>query len=116
MKKIILSAIVLTIAAGIQAQEIPERKGERPHMQEGRNHHMQKGRKQHGQHMDMQKLNLTEDQKAKFKTQRETFHKQMEDLKKNENITVKEYKTSARNKNLRQTAYLPANKKVNQRK
>ena len=50
MKKIILSAIVLTIAAGIQAQEIPERKGERPHMQEGRNHHMQKGRKQHGQH------------------------------------------------------------------
>lgn len=70
MKKIILSAIVLTIAAGIQAQEIPERKGERPHMQEGRNHHMQKGRKQHGQHMDMQKLNLTEDQKAKFKTQR----------------------------------------------
>ena len=36
---------------------------------------MQKGRKQHGQHMDMQKLNLTEDQKAKFKTQRETFHK-----------------------------------------
>ncbi|MBK6383226.1 MAG: hypothetical protein IPF69_07105 [Chitinophagaceae bacterium] len=97
MKKIILSAIVLTIAAGIQAQEIPERKGERPHMQEGRNHHMQKGRKQHGQHMDMQKLNLTEDQKAKFKTQRETFHKQMEDLKKNENITVKEYKTRLEN-------------------
>ena len=89
MKKIILSAIVLTIAAGIQAQEIPERKG--------RNHHMQKGRKQHGQHMDMQKLNLTEDQKAKFKTQRETFHKQMEDLKKNENITVKEYKIRLEN-------------------
>ena len=97
MKKIILSAIVLTIAAGIQSQEIPESKGERPHMQEGRNHHMQKGRKQHGQHMDMQKLNLTEDQKAKFKTQRETFHKQMEDLKKNENITVKEYKTRLEN-------------------
>lgn len=93
MKKIILSVFVLSMAVALQAQEIPERKAERPQMQEGRDHHMQKGGKHHGQNMDMQKLNLTEDQKAKFKSQRENIHKQMEELKKNDNITVKEYRS-----------------------
>ncbi|MEI2740181.1 MAG: hypothetical protein V9F01_15515 [Chitinophagaceae bacterium] len=86
MKKLILSAVVLSMAVAVQAQEIPERKAERPGMHERKRHH--------GHHrMDMQKLNLTDDQKAKFKSQRESFHKQMEDLKKNENITVKEFKS-----------------------
>lgn len=86
MKKLILSAVVLSMAIAAQAQEIPERKSEKPHMMERKKHH-------HG--MAMQKLNLTEDQKAKFKSQNESFRKQMEELKKNENITVKEWKAKA---------------------
>ena len=80
MKKITLSLAVLAIAFAAQAQEIPQRKSERPHMME---------RKRHHPGMDMQKLNLTEEQKAKFKSQRESFHKQMEVLQKNDNITVR---------------------------
>ncbi len=88
MKKIILSAVVLTMAFAVQAQEIPERKGERPPMTE---------RKKHHQGMEFQKLNLTEEQKVKFKTQNESFRKQMEELKKNDNITVKDWKAKAEN-------------------
>lgn len=86
MKKITLSLAVLAIAFAAQAQEIPQRKSERPHMMERKRHHPE---------MDMQKLNLTEEQKAKFKSQRESFHKQMEVLQKNDNITVKEWRNKA---------------------
>ncbi|MBK7290629.1 MAG: hypothetical protein IPI78_10630 [Chitinophagaceae bacterium] len=85
MKKIILSALVVSMALAVNAQQIPERKTDKPEMR----HKMDRNK---GSRMDMQKLNLTEDQKAQFKTQRESFRKQMEDLKKNENITVKEQK------------------------
>jgi Spy/CpxP family protein refolding chaperone len=88
MKKIILSTLVLSLAFAVQAQEIPERKSERPPMME---------RKKHHRGMEFQKLNLTEDQKAKFKTQNESFRKQMEELKKNDNITVKDWKAKAEN-------------------
>lgn len=86
MKKIITLFLVAAIAGtSVTAQEIPQRKSEHPRM-------MHKGKHQrHG--MDMKKLNLTEDQKAQFKAQRESFKKQMEELKKNENITVKEWKS-----------------------
>lgn len=83
MKKIILSALIVSMAIGVNAQNIPERKTGKPGM-----HHKMDRKK--GERMDMQKLNLTEDQKAKFKTQRESFRSQMEELKKNDNITVKE--------------------------
>jgi len=86
MKKLILSAAVLSIAFAVQAQEIPDRKTDRPHMMERKKQH-------HG--MEFQKLNLTEDQKAQFKTQNESFRKQMEELKKNDNITVKEWREKA---------------------
>ena len=43
--------------------------------------------------MDMKQLNLTETQKEQFKKEKENFRKQMEELKKNENITVKEWKS-----------------------
>lgn len=85
MKKIILSALVVSMALAVNAQQIPERKTDKPPM-----HHKMDRKK--GSRMDMQKLNLTEEQKAQFKTQRESFRMQMEDLKKNENITVKEQK------------------------
>lgn len=88
MKKIILSTLVLSLAFALQAQEIPDRKGERPTLIE---------RKKHHRGMEFQKLNLTEEQKAKFKSQDESFRKQMDALKKNDNITVKEWKAKAEN-------------------
>ncbi len=75
--------MVLSMAVAVQAQEIPERKTDRPVR-----HERMKGR--HGGGMDMKALNFTEEQKAQFKTQRETFRKQLEELKKNDGITVKE--------------------------
>src|SRR5258705_4683606 len=88
MKKIILSVLVLSVTFALKAQEIPERKTEKPMMM----HEQHKGH--HGtDRMDMQKLDLTDAQKEQFKTQRESFRKQMEELKKNDNITVKEWKS-----------------------
>ena len=87
MKKLILVILVSSLAVAAKSQEIPERKAERPMMQgrhQGR-HHMPG--------MDMKQLNLTDAQKEQFKAQRESFHKQMEELKKNDNITVKEWKS-----------------------
>lgn len=88
MKKIILATLVLSLTFAIKAQEIPERKAERPTMMHGKHkgHHSMAG-------MEMQKLNLTDAQKEQFKTQRESFRNQMEELKKNDNITVKEWKS-----------------------
>lgn len=84
MKKIILSAAVILLATvAVNAQEIPERKAGKPGMH-------QKHKRGHG--MDMKALNLTDAQKEQFKKERESFQKQMEELKKNENITVKEMK------------------------
>lgn len=81
--------LVLSQAVSAQAQKIPERKGEKPQMMERKKHHQGM--------MEMQKLNLTEDQKTKFKSQQQSFHQQMEELKKNDNITVKEWKSKAEN-------------------
>ena len=56
--------------------------------------------RRHGKHhqgMDMQKLNLTDDQKGKLKSIHEDFRNQMTELKKNDNITVKEWKTRMEN-------------------
>jgi len=77
MKKIILSLFVVALAAGAQAQETPSKKTDASHHYDGKRGH-------HGKHrggMDLQSLNLTEDQKAQFKTQHESMRKQMEQLK-----------------------------------
>ena len=87
MKKIIVSMLLFSLVLAAKAQEIPERKHERPMMQE-----RHQGRP-HMQGMDIKQLNLTDAQKEQFKTQRESFRKQMEELKKNDNITVKEWKS-----------------------
>ena len=89
MKKIILSAFVLSLAVAVQAQDKPQRDHHRTPMMEGKRHH--------GGMMDMKALNLTEDQKTQFKTQNESFRKKMEELKKNDNITVKDWKSKAEN-------------------
>lgn len=84
MKRIFASvlAIALTITA-VQAQEIPERKHDGVHRQDGRKKHNGK---------EMADLNLSEDQKAQFRALNEEHHKQMADLKKQDNLTVKDSK------------------------
>ena len=77
MKKIILAGLVMSMAVAVQAQDGKHRR------HEGMKHRTDA----------IHKLNLSEEQKAKFKTQHEDFRKKMEELKKNENITVKEWKS-----------------------
>ncbi len=86
MKKLMLPLLTLAFALSANAQEIPERKGDHPPMM----HHKQKGGPDHRK--AMKELNLTEAQKEQLKTEKEAFHKKMEAHKKNENITVKEWK------------------------
>ena len=88
MKKIILSAFIVMLAVSVKAQEIPERKSDRPHMKERKGH-------PHGK--EFQNLNLTTEQNVKFKSQNENFRQQIQELKKNDNITVKEWKLKAEN-------------------
>ena len=84
MKKIILSVLVLSLVYSVYAQEIPERKREKPMMHQKHNDGI------HKKGMAMNQLNLTDAQKEQFKAQKESFRKKMEDLEKNDNITVKE--------------------------
>ncbi|MCB0777166.1 MAG: hypothetical protein KDB99_12705, partial [Chitinophagaceae bacterium] len=86
MKKIFLAATVLSLAFSIQAQEIPERKAERQDRSDLRQKRM------HRPGMEMRNLELTEAQREQFKQQRESFQKQMQELKKNDEITVKEWR------------------------
>jgi hypothetical protein len=44
-------------------------------------------------HADLQQLNLSDDQRASFRTTNEEFRKQMQELKKQDNITVKEWRS-----------------------
>ncbi len=89
MKKIILSALVLSFAIAVNAQEIPDRKTEKPGMMQKKRHHG-------GGMEEFKALNLTEDQKTKLKTQHEALRTQMVELKKNDGITVKEWKEKAK--------------------
>lgn len=93
MKKIIAAALVFAVAFTANSQDIPERKhdGFRPYAGPGKMHHRRPGG------MDLKQLNLTEAQKEQMKSNREGFRKQMEDLKKNDNITVKEWKSRMEN-------------------
>ncbi|HUR66148.1 MAG TPA: hypothetical protein VMZ03_07325 [Chitinophagaceae bacterium] len=85
MKKIIAAALVLSVSFAVNAQDIPERKADKPGMYE---------RHRKGHHgMDMKQLNLTDAQKEQFKKEKESFKQQMVELKKNDNITVKEWKS-----------------------
>jgi Spy/CpxP family protein refolding chaperone len=78
MKRIIFSALIAVAVAGSASaqDQQPRREGF------GRHH----------QGM-MQQLNLTDEQKAEMKTINEDFKKQFTDLQKNEDITVKEWKS-----------------------
>ena len=83
MKKIMLSVLIAAfLATTSQAQEIKDR--------EPRKHHMMK---KHHRSEEFKNLGLTEDQKTKLKALHEENRKQMAELKKNDNITVKEWKS-----------------------
>lgn len=82
MKRIFAGAValLLTITA-VKAQDIPERKHDgAPKYERHKRHHDN----------DMTGLNLSEEQKTKFRALNEEQHKQMAELKKQDNITVKE--------------------------
>ncbi len=105
MKKIILSALVISMGLTINAQEIPERKTDRPAMQNKMNHKKRGG---HDKQEMMKQLNLTVAQKQQFKTQREDFQQQMAELKKNDNITVKDWKAKKETLHKEQKAKMDA--------
>jgi len=91
MKKIFLSLVAFSVVLAVKAQEIPERKTDHHPMHEKK----QGMRRHHG--MDMKNLNLTEAQKEQYKKEKEGFQKQMEELKKNDNITVKDWRSRMEN-------------------
>ena len=78
MKKIIISALVMLFAFGsVMAQE---------KTQEAKKHHGEQFSKM------SEELNLSQEQKDQMKSINDEFRNQMQDLRKNENITVKEQK------------------------
>jgi len=80
MKKILFTAVLFALGTGFAtAQDI--RHDRKPPMH----------RKHHGK-MAMQHLNLSEEQKKQFRSANEDFRKKMQELQKNDNITVKEWK------------------------
>ena len=84
MKKLILLTVVVAFATlSIQAQEIPERKTKesKPIVKEKILNKKERA-----------SLDLTDEQKAKLKSMKQDLHKQMEGLRKQDNITVKEYR------------------------
>ncbi|MBK8952998.1 MAG: hypothetical protein IPM85_12695 [Chitinophagaceae bacterium] len=92
MKKIIAAALLTSFAvATTNAQEIPHRKhaGSPQHQMEMKQKQFKK--QQHDQ--VMKQLNLTTEQKEQFKAQREELKIKMDELKKIDNITVKEWKS-----------------------
>jgi protein-disulfide isomerase-like protein with CxxC motif len=77
MKKMLVTTLLFSFLALVSfAQERREMKPKRHHPDAGM----------------AQKLNLSGEQKAAAKQQREAFKKQMQDLKNNESITVKEFR------------------------
>ncbi|MEO8405408.1 MAG: hypothetical protein ABI480_12460 [Chitinophagaceae bacterium] len=80
MKKFISTALVLAVATlTIHAQDVSERKTDRT-----------TDRHQRGSFRDLQ---LSDDQKAKFRSMNDEYRQQMQDLKKKDDITVKEQKS-----------------------
>lgn len=84
MKRLLIPVLTLAMVYTANAQEIPERNAERPRMgqREGRP----------SAHKAMQDLNLTAAQKEQLKNEKDAFRKKMDELEKNDNITVKEWK------------------------
>ena len=83
MKKLIVSLVVIALATlTTQAQEIPERKREefKP---------VEKGRMFNKK--ELASLNLTDEQKTKLKSMKQGLRRQMDEVRKQDNLSVKEY-------------------------
>lgn len=74
MKRIALTAMIAAFSmTAIQAQEVTERKQEKPVLHEKQKNHLKN---------DLSSLNLSEDQKSKIKLLKEAHKQQMDELKK----------------------------------
>ncbi len=84
MKKTIMGLAVLLLAAtAINAQQ-PDASAKQPHHKQFR---------QHGRGMMAKKLNFSDQQKEQFNSINSDYHKKMSELKKHDEITVKEMNT-----------------------
>ncbi|MFT3932994.1 MAG: hypothetical protein QM726_05200 [Chitinophagaceae bacterium] len=87
MKKVIVSmAVILLAAISVNAQQ-----PDQPMQHKGQ--HQRFMHRGHGRDMMAKKLNFSDAQKQQLKTINSDFHKKMEDLKKHDEITVKEFKS-----------------------
>ena len=85
MKKLVLAAVLAIFCQPIlNAQDIPQRKQEAFRPMDGRHHKKPRP--------DMSALNLSAEQKENFQKLRAEHQQKMADLKKQDNITVKEYR------------------------
>jgi Spy/CpxP family protein refolding chaperone len=91
LKKILASLLIATGMTGsVFSQQIPERPDAPPPPP----HHGKQHKKGGQPPLPLKELNLTDAQKESFRKQRDAFKQRMEVLKKEENITVKEWKSS----------------------
>ncbi len=89
MKKILsLTAIIFAGFVTLQAQDVKSKEGKQKHAQ-----HKKMGEKRQHQGKMMKNIDFTEAQKAQMKAINEEHRQQMQELRKNENITVKEQRT-----------------------
>lgn len=89
MKKILsLTAIIFAGFVTLQAQDVKSKEGKQKHAQ-----HKKMGEKRQHQGKMMKNIDFTEAQKAQMKAINEDHRKQMQELQKNENITVKEQRS-----------------------
>ena len=86
MKKIIVAALATIFIVSIAAAQAPKT---RQHGKQGQHHGAQM---KHSKHKMGKHLNLSAEQKTQAKTIHENFRKQVTDLKKNDKITMGEYK------------------------
>ncbi|MGC4102247.1 hypothetical protein [Ferruginibacter sp.] len=94
MKKLLIALIALVSVSAASAQTTSP--SARPHIKNERkreaikHHRHRKFRRHHRHHRVAQQLNLSEAQKSQAKLYRADYKKQLQELNKNENITVKE--------------------------
>ncbi len=96
MKKLLFLLMGFAIVTSVKAQEIPERKMDKPGMHNGMHEREMRGRHDH-MRMMAKDLNLTEQQKDQLKKNHEDLRSRFEALKKEDNITVKEYRSRMEN-------------------
>lgn len=90
MSKILASLLIATGLTGSAfSQQIPDRPDAPPPPP----HHIRQHKLRGHQEIPLKELNLTDGQKESFRAQREAFKQRMEALKKEDNITVKEWKS-----------------------